>query len=98
MAIATFADRRALYVVRRHAVSNAGGQLFAFRLLGAVTGSIRTLAIMSRSHSGCGIQQDLTVFVKPMHIDMNCSDVVEMLLRTQTRENGAILRRFSIGQ
>ncbi|QPS36704.1 hypothetical protein [Burkholderia oklahomensis] len=72
--------------------SNAGGCCGDSRsaFWEAVTASIRAFAIMSRSHSGCGIQQDLTVFVKPAHIDMNYSDVVEMLLHVQTRRNGMI--------
>lgn len=58
----------------------------------AVGACIRALAIMSRSHSGCGIQQDLAAFVKLMHIDMNCSDDVEILLRMQAQKNGMIPR------
>lgn len=71
--------------------SNAGGAAVIRALpSGRRWPDSSAFAFLSRSHSGRGIQQDLTAFVKLMHIDMNYGDVVETLLRAQTRRNGAV--------
>ncbi|WP_161788762.1 hypothetical protein [Burkholderia pseudomallei] len=91
MAMIAGADRRASHVVRATWLLERGRCCSDSRpAFWRRWPDSSAFAFLSRSHSGRGIQQDLTAFVKLMHIDMNYGDVVETLLRAQTRRNGAV--------